>query len=443
MSKMLNQLATKTLDAIARGTYQGTSPRHDGGGLFITTNKVGGYWSYRYMVKGKLREIGIGSLCQWPAAEARSKAQQLRDLRRAGVDPLAQAQAQAVELAKVEIEQSAKLITFDIAAGQFFDQQDKVRDKNGNPVHPQTMANYKRWRAAVQLTLGQLVVRDIKPSQVAAVLVPIYQAGKYESGKRMRQWVERVIHLGLGDDDNVSNPADAGRLDKYIGSFKKGETRHREALDWQAVPELIARLLAWDNGKSPRAHALVMVILSGLRAVEVCRTTFGEFQADGCWIKPDSHMKMRRTHYVPTSSAINAIVERMAELNPDHSDDDLVFPGLKAGEMIDEDGMLKLLREVLPGSTATVAGFRSTIQEWGNTSVDGREHRYSSKVMKRVIAHAKNSEDGATFARYHRDNYYAARIGVMQTWADHCFSKVQVPASTRPMPQRPQLQIAA
>ena len=76
MAKTLNRITSKTLDAILRGSYRAGQIRlHDGGGLYLKPNKTGGgFWTFRYMIEGKEREVGIGSLGPVSAADARAKA---------------------------------------------------------------------------------------------------------------------------------------------------------------------------------------------------------------------------------------------------------------------------------------------------------------------------------------------------------------------------------
>lgn len=426
MAKTIARLGSKTLDAILRGTWQAKQLRlHDGGGLYLKANPTGGgYWSWRYMVDGKERELGIGSLGPVSAADARSKAQALRDQRRRGADPLAELLATETQARTVAAEQAASQLSFDAAAGQWIDGQIKAGK------HSQTLANFHRWRAECQKAgIGSMVVRELKPSQIAAVVGPIY-VERYETGKRMLNWIRNVIDLGFGDDDQTPNPADKGRMAKHIGHFKKGVAQNRAAMPWQQVPELVAKL--WALPESPRAQALLMVILSGLRAVEVTRTEWqDEFNmAEACWTKPGAHMKMRREHFVPLSPAMLTVLDRMRPLRESR----YVFPGLKAGEMIDENGMLKLLRD-LGYHDATVHGFRSSISDWGGHVEPGsKDRRFADAVMKRVLAHGKNGE--GVIGRYHRDNYYQARIEVMAAWAAHCLSAL-------PADQRGHLRVAA
>src|SRR5690348_7340557 len=76
----------------------------DGGGLWLhvgdATKRRGDKgklinksWVLRYMIRGKARSMGLGSVDLVPLAEARERARQMRHLLLDGVDPLEQRQA--------------------------------------------------------------------------------------------------------------------------------------------------------------------------------------------------------------------------------------------------------------------------------------------------------------------------------------------------------------
>src|SRR5215207_6093994 len=76
--------------------------RHaDGGGLHLLVKETGARsWVYRFMLKGKSRDIGLGPAAGQGAislAEARHAAAALRLKVKAGIDPLQERQRQAAD----------------------------------------------------------------------------------------------------------------------------------------------------------------------------------------------------------------------------------------------------------------------------------------------------------------------------------------------------------
>src|SRR5258708_29476164 len=61
----------------------------DGRGLYLQVTSTGGKsWVFRYMLRRKAREMGLGSFLDVSLAEARDAADEARKLRRQGIDPI-------------------------------------------------------------------------------------------------------------------------------------------------------------------------------------------------------------------------------------------------------------------------------------------------------------------------------------------------------------------
>src|SRR4029453_14990233 len=62
----------------------------DGNGLYLQVNGAASKsWIYRYSLRGKAREMGLGSLRRVGLADARGRAAEARALARQGIDPIA------------------------------------------------------------------------------------------------------------------------------------------------------------------------------------------------------------------------------------------------------------------------------------------------------------------------------------------------------------------
>src|SRR5262245_3056945 len=84
MARVIGRLtALKVSRAVKSGMYA------DGGGLYLQVTGNGAKsWIYRYMLRGKEREMGLGSLSAVGLADARTKAAECRSLRQQGIDPI-------------------------------------------------------------------------------------------------------------------------------------------------------------------------------------------------------------------------------------------------------------------------------------------------------------------------------------------------------------------
>src|ERR1035437_7564123 len=99
----------------------------DGGGLFLTVRPNGSrFWIFRFIPLGaKMREMGLGRAGAdqgaVPLIEAREKAAELLRLAKAGVDPLAQRDAEAAQAAAQAQQEKVAAITFSEAATAYID----------------------------------------------------------------------------------------------------------------------------------------------------------------------------------------------------------------------------------------------------------------------------------------------------------------------------------
>jgi hypothetical protein len=148
----------------------------DGHGLFLRVTKNGAkQWVQRITIRGKRRELGLGSPPAVSLAEARKAALENRGKAMQGGDPLAEkreAQAGLTFADAVEKYADAKLHEF------------------RNPK------DRKRWRTVFDTyalpTLGRKDVADITVQDVLRVLEPIWQ-DKTETAKRLRGRIENVL----------------------------------------------------------------------------------------------------------------------------------------------------------------------------------------------------------------------------------------------------------
>ena len=86
----------------------------DGGGLYLQCTKgadgsVRRSWLFRYVIKGRERQMGLGSVDEVGLADARDRAAECRKLRESGIDPIEYRKAAQVQ----EALEAAKSMTFD------------------------------------------------------------------------------------------------------------------------------------------------------------------------------------------------------------------------------------------------------------------------------------------------------------------------------------------
>ncbi len=90
----------------------------DGGGLWLqVTGKGAKSWIFRFTLRGKSREMGLGSAATFSLAEARDKALTCRKLCYEGIDPIEMRRGQRQDAAI----EAAKAITFRTCAERYIE----------------------------------------------------------------------------------------------------------------------------------------------------------------------------------------------------------------------------------------------------------------------------------------------------------------------------------
>ncbi len=103
-----SQLTARKVNAAKAPGYYG-----DGGGLCMQVSKYGTRnWVFRFMMNGRTREMGLGSLNTFSLKEARERARECRQLVAIGTDPIEARQKKRDETRAA----AAKRITFEEAA---------------------------------------------------------------------------------------------------------------------------------------------------------------------------------------------------------------------------------------------------------------------------------------------------------------------------------------
>lgn len=371
---------------------------HDGGGLYLQVTKTGGRsWLFRYMLKGKSYEMGLGSILNVSLAEARDLALKYRRLKSDGIDPIKSRDRDRQK----RREEALGTITFKEAVEEFL----RARDGEWkNPKHAAQWSNTLRDYAIP--VIGDMDIGDVTMADLLRVLEPIWRT-KTETASRVRGRIEKVLDWArVRGYRSGENPARwKGNLDtQLLSPAKLKKEKHHAALPWQEIGDFMAQLRKRD---AVSAKALQFLILTATRTSEVRGCIWDEFDLeDGVWTIPASRMKTGREHRVPLSDAALSIVRSMEQT----STGDHVFPNNRGG-MMSENGMLALLKR-MERNDITAHGFRSTFRDWAAETTN-----YPSEVAEMALAHAIANR---VEAAYRRGDLLDKRRKLMDEWATFC-----------------------
>ena len=413
MSHEINRLTAKFVERVELkpGYY------HDGGGLYLQVTNTEGKrsWVLRYMLDGKAREMGLGSLRSVTLARARAKAADCRLLVTDRIDPI-EARRSGREQRALD---AAKSVTFQQCAIDYIE-ENKAGWKNAKHRAQWTSTLTKH----VYPTFGAVTVQAVDTPLVVRALKLIWTT-KHETATRVRARIESILDaakaLELREGDNPARWK--GHLDNLLPRIEKRKrVRHHPALPFDRLCMFMPALRGQEG---VGARALEFLILTATRTEDVIGARWSEINLDtALWTIPAARIKAGREHRVPLSS------QAMKLLRPPKKDcqTEYVFTGVgDDAQPLSNMAMLALLkrmdkqsvaqgedgwRDPLDGRRVVPHGFRSTFRDWVSERTD-----YSRDVCEMALAHVVGDQ---TEAAYRSGDLFDKRRGLMAEWAKFC-----------------------
>jgi integrase len=394
----------------------------DGAGLYLqVTRPAAKSWIYRYSLRKKAREMGLGSFPTIGLAEARTKAADCRRLCQDGIDPI-EARKAALQQSVLE---AAKSTTFKDAVASYIRSHSAAwRNRKHAAQWRNTLTTY------AEPVIGGVSVQAIDTGLVMKVLDPIWRT-KTETATRVRQRIEAVLDwakaAGLRTGDNPARWR--GHLSNLLPTPSRvHKVKHHAALPYDQLSDFIASL---REREGIAALALEFTILTAARTGDIIgndrddkppmRWTHVDVK-ERIWTVPSNKTDLE--HRVPLSHAAIAVLERLEAGDKNAP----VFPGAHPDaplsnmsmaavieRMNDDRSALGLARYVDPkqgNRDITVHGFRSTFRDWA-----AERTGFASEVVEMALAHAVSDK---VEAAYRRGDLFEKRRRLMDEWAKFC-----------------------
>ena len=396
MAKTVGKLtALKVGRALPAGMYA------DGAGLYLQVTGTGAKsWIYRYSIRGKAREMGLGSLSAVSLADARTRAAACRALRQDGVDPI---EARKADRAQAALD-DAKAITFKEAAQRYI-----AAHRAGwkNPKHAPLWEN--TLVAYAEPVIGKISVQAVDTGLVLKVLEPIWRT-KPETAGRVRGRIEVILDWaksrGLRQGENPARWR--GHLQYQLPARSKvRRVKHHPALPYAELPGFMAKLREQEG---VGARALEFTILTAARTGEIIGAKRNEANtAEKLWTVPAERMKAGKEHRVPLSGRALTILRDVTALQT--GDDAFIFGGGKQGKPLSNMTMAAVLHR-MGYANVTVHGFRSTFRDWA-----AERTNFPNEVVEMALAHAVSNR---VEAAYRRGDLFEKRRRLMAEWSTFC-----------------------
>jgi len=397
MGRGINRLSPARVKTAKAGMHP------DGGNLYLRVAEgphgLTRGWMFRYVLGGRQRYMGLGSLRDVSLADARTAAHEARLQLRDGHDPIEIRKARVAENRLA----SVRAMTFEEAARACIAAHSVAwrNVKHGRQVG-QTLQTY------VYPVIGKLPVQAIDTALVMKIIEPMWQT-KTETASRVRGRVEAVLDWAKARGLRAGeNPARwQGHLDHLLPKKTKvRKVKHLRALSYADVAKFMAQLRK-DTAIS--ARALEILILTATRSGEVLGCAeWEEIDLNArVWTIPPSRTKADREHRIPLCDRAVEILTELRELGTKH-----VFPGQSLQKPLGEVSLLQAIKRLGRTADTTAHGFRSSFRTWV-----AERTNFQREVAEAALGHVNGDRVEAS---YQRGDLFEKRRRLMDAWGEFC-----------------------
>ena len=338
-------------------------------------------WVWRGTIRGRRRDIGLGSVTYMTLAEARDMAYEYRRIARGGGDPTLSRPGSSVPT----FAEAAELVIRAHRGGW--------KDGGGSESN---------WRSSLQRyaypQIGSVTVDAITTADLVRILLPIWHT-KRETARKVKTRLGVVMRWAIAQGhrrDDPAGPPLAAALPRYNGS----PAQHFASLPHGELAAVLAKLDASPEVWRPILDCLWFVAATVARSGEARLATWEEIDLDTrTWTVPGERSKTGRQHVVPLSPVAMAALDETREYGDGSG---MVFPSPR-GRTLTSGSLSRFTR--LEGFTPH--GLRASFRTWCAETGVRRE------VAEAALAHTA----GAVERAYQRSDLLAARREVMDDWA--------------------------
>jgi integrase len=367
----------------------------DGDGLYLLVTPAGGrYWRMNYRHLGKQKTLAFGVWPDTGLAEAREQRDAARKVLARNSDP-----AERIKLERIAATVAASN-SFKAVADEWLAKKEREGSADASMKKSRWVLDF------INQSIGNRPIASITAQELLIVLRKMESKGRYETARRLRSTCSQIFRYAIA----------TARAERDVAADLRGaliapKPVHRPAI---TVPKEVGGLLrAIDTfeGYANTKAALQLLPHVFVRPGELRFAEWKDFDFDkAIWTIPAHKTKMRRSHSVPLSRQVVAILE---SIEHDASYSSHLFPSLRSvAKPMSENTINAALRRMgYTQDEMTGHGFRAMaatlLNEMGLWHAD---------AIERQLAHCDNN---AVRRAYTRGEYWDERVRMMQHWSDH------------------------
>lgn len=373
---------------VSKATDPGKYHDGSGTGLFLRVEPHGSkYWVQRITIRGRRRELGLGSFPMVSLVEARDLALDNKRLVRAGQDPLAEKRKVKATptFAEAVVKTHAEL-------------SPTWRNPKDAAAFLSTLNTY------IAARLGRIPVNEVTSGDIRQQILLARQKTP-EVARKLAFRTAAVFRWAIAEGHCLTNPAtpDALALPRV-----ERQPSHRRALPYNEVADCLKTIRSSRAAVTTKL-ALEFLVLTATRSGEArlaCweEVDLGSKPGHAVWTIPASRMKMKKAHRVPLSARAVEVLSAAKEISDGSG---FVFPGLRSGKPLSDMTLSKLVKDL--GFEADVHGFRTSFRTWAQEQTN-----FPREVAEAALAHRLGDSVEQAYAR---SDVFEKRRKMMEAWS--------------------------
>jgi len=396
----------------------------DGSGLTLLIRRgakgTGKYWQLRYgdPITGKEQTASLGTFPEVTLAEARRKADDIREDLREGVTPKDRERESKQAIAAARKSDEA---TFRSVADDWY--RECIEDG--------VWTSFKHQRVILESLelhvlpfIGEQPINDITAPDIRTLVRRIGKSGTWETSQRVLQRINMIYRWA--EDEGLVDGIPTRPAQRWISRTRPEETRGRNYahLTPAELPEL-ARALEQEQDFVDRQTYLAIQLqaLTFVRPGELRTAEWDHIDLeDRLWTIPATNMKIKREHLVPLSKPALAMLPELEDLTGNRR---WVFPGKYSPRKCMSEATVNMaIKRLSPDTDGkgafvgrhTAHSFRHTASTYLNEYRKGDLQPFRGDPVELQLAHL---DKNAVRRRYNQATHLELRREMMEVWGQY------------------------
>lgn len=343
----------------------------------IITTKGQKYWNVRVTVHGERKSESLGPYPDLSLKKARELAYELKH-----------------RYSRSVLHEDLKPYFEEVAEDWFNNQKETWSSKH--------ISNVRASLDELYIALANKRINQIQAPEILQIIKKIEARGSLEIAKRTLSRCGMVMKYAIAHGYRYDNPA--GDL---VYALKNKRVKNLASLSASEMPEFLRRIKAYPADAQTH-HAIVLIMLTGVRVSELLQARWEEFDLEGGkWDIPEERMKNRLSHRVPLT---DMMIAELQALRLTHNQE-LLFPHrLNNKEPMRSESILAVIKRSGYAGRMTTHGFRSLF-----STVVNESNLFNPDAIERQLAHVPQNRIRSA---YNRAQYWDERVRLMQWYGE-------------------------